>query len=272
MPELPEVEATRQNLERWTRGATLTAVATDPPSDDLDAGVGQCFGPWQRQGKRLATSLGSATLLVQLGMTGRIVKDAPPDRPYQRVVLTVSTDGTTTRVSLIDLRRLGRVALVPTLVDAFAGLGADALTTQLDAATLRRQVCASRAPIKSALMDQALLSGLGNIAVLEACFRAQIHPLRPSSSLTDPELARLATAITAHLSHTLATTVGHEEITYVSEGGDNPFLVYGREDEACPTCAASIDRANQNHRIHRLLQGGRPVFWCPSCQPLTAHE
>jgi formamidopyrimidine-DNA glycosylase len=270
MPELPEVEATRLNLDRWTHNATLTAVATDPPSNDLDPLVGQRLGPWRRQGKRLACDLASGlgippssgTLLVQLGMTGRLVKDAPPDRPYQRVILTLSTTPTT-RISLIDLRRLGRVALVPSLADAFAGLGPDALTTQFDPASLRAALRTSRAPIKSALMDQSILSGLGNIAVLEACFRAKLHPLRPASSLTDAELTRLAPAITAHLTDTLATTVGHDEIAYVSEGGDNPFLVYGREHEPCPSCAT---------RVLRSLQGGRPVFWCPACQPAPPTE
>ncbi len=277
MPELPEVEATRLNLERWTHNSTISAVATDTPTvptdptDHLDALVGRRVGPWQRRGKRLAADLGtppsthhsSGTLLVQLGMTGRIVKDAPPDRPYQRVVLTVSTNDTTTRISLIDLRRLGRVAIVPSIADAFAGLGPDALTTPLDAAALRTVLGTTRAPIKSALMDQSILSGLGNIAVLEACFRAKLHPLRPASSLTNAELTRLAPAITTHLTDTLATTAGQDEIAYVSEGGDNPFLVYGREHEPCPSCSITI---------LRILQGGRPVFWCPACQPTPPTE
>ena len=280
MPELPEVEATRLNLERWTHNSTISAVATDPPTDQLDPLVGQRLGPWQRQGKRLASVLGtppsSGTLLVQLGMTGRIVKDAPPERPYQRVVLTLSHKRRTTRISLIDLRRLGRVAIVPSIADAFAGLGPDALTTPLDAAALRTALRTTRAPIKSALMDQAIISGLGNIAVLEACFRAKLHPLRPASSLTDAELTRLAPAITAHLDHTLATTAGHDEVAYVSEGGDNPFLVYGREDEPCPSCAADQrvhpSHPSHPHRILRVLQGGRPVFWCPACQPTPPSE
>ena len=265
MPELPEVEATRDNLARWTTGRVVVAVATDPPGSDLAPLIGHTLLGWRRRGKRLAglTSapvLGARTttppvVLVQLGMTGRLVKDAAPDRPHQRVRLTLD-DGST--VALVDTRRLGRVALCRDLDEAFAGLGPDALTDRVDGPTLGRLLGLHRkVPIMTALMDQARIAGLGNIAVLEACFRAGMHPHRSLDSLGDTELARLAEGIAAHLEHTLATTLGHDEIAYVSEGGENPFLVYGREGSPCPRCEGPIAR---------VLASGRPSFWCPACQ------
>lgn len=265
MPELPEVEATRDNLARWTTGRVVVDFQTDPPASDLAPLRGHTLLGWRRRGKRLAglTSSPAAAardpaspvVLVQLGMTGRIVKDAALARPHQRVRLTLD-DGST--ISLVDTRRLGRVALCRDLDEAFAGLGPDALTDLADGPTLGRLLGLHRkVPLKTALMDQARIAGLGNIAALEACFRAELHPHRPLDGLTTTELARLSDAIAQHLAHTLATTLGEDEIAYVSEGGENPFLVYGREGSPCPRCAGPIAR---------VLAAGRPSFWCPGCQ------
>lgn len=255
MPELPEVEATRDNLARWTVGKTVRAVWTDPveASAALAGLVGMTFERWYRRGKRLAAVTNGPVVLVQLGMTGRVVRDAPVERPFQRVRLTLD-DGV---LSLVDVRRLGRVAVCDSLDAAFLGLGPDALEP-LAPQTLGRLLGRTRkAPLKAALMDQARIAGLGNIAVLEACFRARIHPQRPLASLADTDFAALSGAIAEHLTHTLSTTLGHDEIAYVSEGGDNPFLVYGREGAPCSRCGDVIQRA---------LVAGRPDFWCPHCQ------
>lgn len=257
MPELPEVEATRDNLTRWTTGRVVVAVALDPPGEHLAPLVGRTLIGWRRRGKRLAglVERDERVVLTQLGMTGRLVKDAAPERPHQRVRITLD-DGVT--LSLVDTRRLGRVVLCRDLEEAFSGLGPDALDERPDGQALGRLLGRHRqVAIKAALMDQARLAGLGNIAVIEACFRAAIHPHRPLDSLTDAELAALSEAIAEHLAHTLETTLGHDEIAYVSEGGENPFLVYGREGERCPSCGAPI---------MRVLAAGRPSFWCAGCQ------
>lgn len=257
MPELPEVEATRDNLVRWTTGRKVVDVALDPPGDHLDPVIGRTLNGWRRRGKRLAGLLhGDArVLLVQLGMTGRLVKDPDPARAHQRVRLTFDDAST---LSLVDTRRLGRVVLCRDLDEAFSGLGPDALDDRPDGPTIARLLGLHRkAPLKAALLDQARIAGLGNIAAIEACHRARLHPHRPLDTLIAPELSSLARAIAEHLAHTLATTLGHDEIAYVSEGGENPFLVYGKEGEPCPSCDALI---------MRVLAAGRPSFWCPRCQ------
>lgn len=260
MPELPEVEATRDNLVRWTTGRRVVAVALDPAGTHLAPFaplIGRTLTGWRRHGKRLAGLLTNdeQVVLVQLGMTGRIVKDAAPDRPHQRVRLTFDDAST---LSLIDTRRLGRVVLCANLDEAFSGLGPDALYERPDGPTLGRLLGLHRkAPLKAALLDQARIAGLGNIAAVEACHRAGLHPHRPLDSLFAFDLAALSLGIAEHLAHTLATTLGHDEIAYVSEGGENPFLVYGREALPCPRCAVTITR---------VLAAGRPSFWCPGCQ------
>lgn len=254
MPELPEVEATRQNLMRWTSNRRVTAVLADDES--LAKLVGRSVGTWHRRGKRLAAEVGDKVVLIQLGMTGRLVKDAPEERPYQRVRLVFDD----VAVSLVDVRRLGRVVVCDDLGAAFAGLGGDAFDEAPDGDTLGRLLGlgkASKVALKAALLDQSKVSGLGNIAVLEACFRAGLHPLRPLTSLTAPELSALARGISEHLAHTLATTLGHDEIAYVSEGGDNPFLIYGRAGHGCPRCGATLLREST---------AGRPTIYCRACQ------
>jgi formamidopyrimidine-DNA glycosylase len=254
MPELPEVEATRQNLTRWTTGRRVLEVVAEGASP-LGSIAGEPIGEWHRRGKRLAAEVGAGVLLVQLGMTGRIVFGAPLERPYQRVRLVLDEGA----VSLIDVRRLGRVVLVGDLGAAFEGLGPDARDDAPDGPGLGRLLGRSRkGPLKAALLDQARIAGLGNIAVLEACFRAGLHPLRALDTVAEVELTALSRGIAAHLSHTLATTLGHDEIVYVSEGGGNPFLIYGRAGQPCPRCATTLQRETT---------AGRPTIWCPVCQP-----
>jgi formamidopyrimidine-DNA glycosylase len=136
------------------------------------------------------------------------------------------------------------------------GAGPDALTEPLDGAGLVAALGGKRA-IKVALMDQDRLAGLGNIHAAEACFRAGVAPQRPGASLSPAEWERLAAAIVAQLEATLAGVDPAEELQYVSEGGDNPFAVYGREGEACPRCGGAVAAETQ---------AGRTTFWCPSCQ------
>jgi formamidopyrimidine-DNA glycosylase len=258
MPELPEVEATRQNLERWTRGRPVIAVRGDA-AHALAPLVGRQFTGWQRRGKTLLglTDEPALNLSAHLGMTGRWVRDPAANRPHVRAALDL--EGTT--IAFCDVRRFGRVALIPR-EDAFVGLGPDALEG-LSADRLRASMGAGKAPLKVRLMDQARVAGLGNIAVLEAAYRAGIHPHVPIGALAQTHWEALAHAIADHLRETLAGCVNEDEITYVSEGGDNPFLVYGREGEPCGLCRTLIVRA--------VLQG-RPSFWCPTCQLDTCLE
>lgn len=264
MPELPEVEATRDNLQRWSAGRRVVQVercdgALDPALERL---VGAFLVGWSRRGKVLAAETDradGAVLYSHLGMTGRWVRDPAPDRAYQRLVIALDGEGPR-RLAYVDVRRLGSARLVPSVAAAFAGLGVDALAGRLGARELAELLGGGGpgATLKARLLDQARVAGLGNIAVSESCFLAGVHPHRRVGSLGVGDYESLAKGIAEHLARTLATTMGLDEIAYVSEGGDNPFVVYARQGEPCPRCATPIVRA---------VVGGRATFYCERCQP-----
>ncbi len=274
MPELPEVEACRRLLAVWGRerrlagvqlgdGAAVRAtptthpVASDEAARRLSGWVGQCFGTPLRRGKRIAWPLGDGGLLLHLGMTGHWVRRTSADAPrFGRVGLTLD-DGST--LWLVDPRRFGCVVPLPAgaLADALReGLGPDPLVDGLDGPALLTALAGSRAPLKVALMDQARVAGLGNIQAVEALHEARLHPDRPAGSLSSVEADTLAAAISVVLARTLSN-LGAGEVTYLSDGAENPFAVYGRGGEPCRTCGTAI--AQHRH-------AGRVTTWCPSCQ------
>lgn len=277
MPELPEVELARRDLIRWTVGREiLTTTVADPsvvrstistnPADQLaggaetlqDALTGRIVEGVSRVGKRLAVRFdGETSLLVHLGMSGKWVRRDRPTVRHGRLRLDVGDDDA---VWFIDTRRFGCVVPVPSegLDEALrSGLGPDALDEALDGPGLSARV-QTRAAIKTALLDQTRLAGVGNIQAGEALWRARIRPDRPASSLSTAEWDALATAIPEQLRWTLDVE-GQGEIVYVSEWGSrNPFAVYKRAGEPCPRCETSIERT---------VHSGRSSFWCPACQP-----
>lgn len=266
MPELPEVEATRDNLERWSAGRRVVRVERRDPAleESLERLVGARFVGWSRRGKALAAKTDradGAVLHVHLGMTGRWVRDPEPERAHQRLVIELAGPGPRC-LAYLDVRRLGTARLVADEAAAFDGLGIDARDARPGAEVLARVLGegagAASATLKARLLDQKRLAGLGNIAVSECCFLAGVHPHRPVRTLGVEAWERLAAGIAEHLERTLATTLGRDEIAYVSEGGDNPFVVYAREGEPCPRCATPIGRA---------VAGGRVSFFCVRCQP-----
>jgi formamidopyrimidine-DNA glycosylase len=281
VPELPEVEFCRRALTRWTSGRQVVAVEvldprvvrhrrTDAPSagraDGADALARTCVehGPpraVERHGKRMLWPFGDTpdapALLLHLGMTGKWTREAPrlPAPRHTKVRLTLD-DGS--RVSFVDPRLLG--GIVPTTlaegrVTLREGLGPDALGTPLPPLTGRR-------PVKVALMDQALVAGLGNVQVMESLWRAGIHPETPCGALDPAQHARLDSAVQATLRRTLEDLGNGDEVTYVEESlAANPFLIYRRAGTPCPVCGTPIAR---------MVQAGRGTYWCPGCQPAGA--
>jgi len=257
MPELPEVEAARQKLERWTLDQPIHAleVLDDKLAVDPARLVGQRITRWERRGKALVARLPDSALFLHLGMTGKLVRD-PGERPYQRLRLTCNQ-----MVAFIDPRRFGDArTLSHAEADALlAALGPDARDNPLDAAALKAAMGRGKTPLKTRLLEQQRLAGLGNIAVIEACYRANVHPHAPVDRLDDAAWTRLVPAIQAHLEATLAAIDPDAELTYLSEGAPSEFLVYGHEDAPCERCGT---------RIVREVLAGRPTFWCTQCQPL----
>lgn len=269
MPELPEVEFCRRALHRWSAGTRFRGVEVrDPrsvrrtrttrPSDGDPAGaerlrevvLGAPPAEPRRVGKRILWPFGGRALLLHLGMTGRWTRH---DGPHVKVVLV--TDGG--RLHFADPRLLGGV--VPTTLAEgegllTEGLGPDALGNPLPRLTGRR-------PVKVALMDQAVVAGLGNLHAAEALWRAGIAPTRLCDSLTDAEHARLDAAVQEQLQFALATLGPGDEVEYVEDAGaPNPFPLYGQAGRPCPRCGTAIGK---------LVQAGRTTWFCPGCQPAS---
>lgn len=268
MPELPEVEFCRRCLTRWTAGRRVVDLAvpdprsvrahrTDRPSHGHPDGdtelravvLGAPPGELLRHGKRLLWRFGDNALLLHLGMTGKWSR-----APTRYVKATLTLDDATA-LHFCDPRLLG--GIVPTTWEGGQvllreGLGPDALDAALPPLRGVRAV-------KIALMDQSLAAGLGNVQVMEALWRARIHPATPCDALTEADRAALPHAIRAQLEATLALFDGADEIVYVEEDrSQNPFPLYRREGEPCPVCGTPIAR---------MIQGGRSTYWCPGCQP-----
>ena len=276
MPELPELELARRDLTRWTVGRTvLRAVVHDPtsvrhklstnPSDVLKDGApllesrltGATATHVLRVGKRLAWQFDNGlSLLVHLGMSGKWAHRADDVVKHGKICLYI--DGAEP-LWFIDPRRFG--CLTPVQEEAMdavlrQGLGPDALDEAPSTAELKARM-QTRANIKTALLDQKRLAGVGNIQAAEALWRAGVSPERRANDLTDSEWHALSEAIPTQLRWTIDVE-SDGEVVYLSEwGSQNPFAVYGREGEPCPKCGDHVVRA---------VHSGRSSFWCPSCQ------
>ena len=274
MPELPEVEIAARNLRRWTAGRRIERVEAEPraryvfrpaaPATFAREVAGARFGPIRRVGKNLLVALeregAPLGLLAHLGMTGKWLRREEADPPTRFSRARFHLDDASV-LHFDDMRLFGRLRVVPRArfeeVPEVAALGPDPLEAGIDAARLAEGLARSRLPIKVRIMDQSLLPGVGNIQASDSLFRARIDPRRRSSSLSGAEVRRLAAAILASVEEAIARQES-PEITYVEEGGDNPFLVYAREGERCPRCRKAD--------IVRVVQAQRSTFFCPRCQ------
>lgn len=267
MPELPEVEIWRENLECWLKGRRIqTANVPDAllrgkqPRRKVEAALERAtIRGVVRRGKFIVLDLGRKrpSVLVHLGMTGtfRRVPQTGELPRFTRVTLGLSRGE---RLTFVDARRLGEFRLV-TGVEArrLAALGVEPLSREFTGARLHRLTQRSIRPIKIFLMDQKHVAGLGNIHAAEALFLAGIHPERGASSLSRDECSCLARAIRRELRAEIARSRS-ENLRYLQQGADNRFRIYGRADEPCPRCATPIAR---------LVQAGRSSYYCSRCQP-----
>lgn len=267
MPELPEVEHARRTLARWAEGRRIAEAEVGAsrllrgaaPAAVRAGLVGRRVEAAERRGKWILVRLeGDAGLGLHLGMSGKVVGvptgGGPP--PYARLVLHLDDGG---QLAVTSRRLFGRVVAAPFVELAarpeLRTLGPDPLEADDLEGLLARALAGTRRPVKTVLMDQTRVAGLGNIQAAEALWRAGIHPAAPASGLGPEDRRRLAAGIAESLARTLADL--ERDGTYLSEGGSNPFRVYGRAGEGCPRCGAPIVRE---------VLGGRATFRCPTCQ------
>ena len=276
MPELPEVEVVRAGLERHVTGACVEqAVVLAPRSvrrhlpgpDDFAAGlVGHTLGVARRRGKYLWIPLDDGdAVLVHLGMSGQMLvqpTSAPAER-HLRVRLTLS-GGLDLR--FVDQRMFGAMARSPggaELPSQIAHIARDPLDPALDEATLVRRVRMRRTGIKRALLDQTLVSGIGNIYADEALWRARLHYARPTETLNRVEIGRVLQGVRAVMGSALAQGGTSFDALYVDVNGNSGYFdrslqAYGQAGRPCSRCGALI---------RRDAFMGRSSFTCPTCQP-----
>lgn len=282
MPELPEVETVRRGLLPVMEGRLIKAAQVNRP--DLRWPLPDRMAPrltgarvlaLRRRSKYLLADLSTGeSLLIHLGMSGRMLvsgaqvgafhHDHPAPQKHDHVVLDIEGGA---RVTFNDARRFGAMDLVATdraeSHPLLAGLGPEPLGNAFDAAYLASALRGRRTPIKSALLDQRLVAGLGNIYVCETLFRAGISPLRQAGDLTEGQASGLVPIIRQVLDEAIEAggsslrdfRQANGELGYFSKH----FQVYGREGQPCetPGCAGTIARS---------VQSGRSSFHCPHCQ------
>lgn len=267
MPELPEVETVRRQLEPWLAGRRIVAARrveapAGPKYAALDEAVGRRIATVGRRGKFLLLPLsGGRELVIHLGMTGSIT--AGPTERHVRVVLDLAGPAPR-RLYFVDPRRFGRFLVVPSgryeALPTLHRMGPEPLeetfTLELFAAALL-----SQASIKAHLLSQRPVAGLGNIYVDEALWRARIHPAARCAGLSRRKVAALRRAIRAVLRESIAAR-GTTLLDYRTvDGGTGAYRhklrIYGHQADPCPRCGRSITK---------LVLAGRGTHLCTRCQ------
>ena len=278
MPELPEVETVRARLEPKLVGRRLTEVEiSDPrltrPFDPVRVAAeleGERVESLERRGKYLVVRFESGrVLLIHLRMTGNLLHanggSLPVGDPHRRAVVRLD-DGSD--VVYRDVRRFGTWLLVePDELEPYLEerVGREPLARAFTAGRLAEVLSGRRTPVKSALLDQRRLAGVGNIYADEALWRARIHPLRPAGELEHEEVTALHRSVRAALKAGIARQGATLRDYRTPDGGQgrmqHEFKVYGREGEPCERCGTPIEK---------IRAAGRGTWYCPACQPLGA--
>ncbi len=271
MPELPEVETIARGLRRsltgqriqdvWLSGCPLRRPVAPDLGDKLG---GRTVRRIRRRGKYLIFELDPpGCWLVHLGMSGRLCRMRQPEPPAKHTHAVIRfSDGS--ELHYRDPRRFGLMALYdvarPDLVPELRALGPDPLGRGV-AGRLWHALGRCGRDIKSFLLDQRRIAGIGNIYACEALFRARVHPARRCDTLSRTEARRLAAALRGVLREALAhrgTSLSDFVDSAGRPGDHGSYLrVYGREGERCRRCRAAIAR---------MIQGSRSSFFCPRCQ------
>ena len=296
MPELPEVETVARDLQRWVAGATIASaevhwdrtIRHPQPAEGFAAEI--AGATIQRVGRRAKTVLlhleDGRVMTVALRMTGALIVTEPgtPPDPYARVVFHLA-DGRQLRYR--DVRKFGRIGLWPggglrsigagrgtrsrkvaegtkryRIGEVFSGHGPEPLAGSFTAKRFAERLARRSAKLKTLLLDQSFIAGVGNIYADEALWRARLHPLRAADTLSDAEVRRLHRTVRQVLRQGI-TNRGSSFSDYVGADGQpganqERLAVYRRSDQPCYRCGRPISR---------IVVGQRSTHFCPHCQP-----
>ncbi|MFF2127173.1 bifunctional DNA-formamidopyrimidine glycosylase/DNA-(apurinic or apyrimidinic site) lyase [Streptomyces olivochromogenes] len=287
MPELPEVEVVRRGLARWVSGRTVTSVEVRHPravrrhlagpEGFAKALAGHRVGPAMRRGKYLWLPLDDSpfSVLAHLGMSGQLLvqpEDAPDEKHLRirirfddtRTPAPAGAEGTELR--FVDQRTFGGLSLHENtpdgLPDVIAHIARDPLDPRFDDAAFHTALRARRTTIKRALLDQSLISGVGNIYADEALWRAKLHYERPVAGFTRPRTAELLGHVRDVMNEALAVGGTSFDSLYVNVNGESGYFdrsldAYGREGEPCRRCGTPM---------RRRAWMNRSSYFCPRCQ------
>ena len=306
MPELPEVETVRMGLLPVMEGHRFTHVETRRgdlrvpfPNDFAGRLTGRRVKKLWRRAKYILGDLDDGeTLVIHLGMSGRmsvhvaggaakklgtyvhdIIREGDETTvghdKHDHVVMDTDAPA---RIVFNDHRRFGLMLLIQTdeldQHKLFKGLGVEPLSDDLDAAFVKSALMGKKTPIKSALLDQRVIAGLGNIYVCEALFRSGISPKRLAMKVSAEQIARLVPAIKSVLREAVkaggSSLRDHKQTDGELGMFQHNFKVYGREGKPCPGTASSSEAIGHKKAckgtIKRIVQAGRSTFYCPKCQ------
>lgn len=274
MPELPEVETTRRGVGPTLIKATISAVNVrnaslrwPVPPNLAELLIGQTVLAVERRAKYLLIQFSSGTLIVHLGMSGslRFVAPGTPALKHDHIdLLLAPAEQAATILRYRDPRRFGAWLWQQGPIEQhplLAKLGPEPLSDAFDAEHLYQATRKRTIAVKQALMDNALVVGVGNIYANEALFHARIRPTRAACDLKRADCVRLAEAIKLILARAIEAG-GSSLRDFVGAGGEpgyfqQTYYVYGRSDEPCRECS---------HPIAQIRQGQRSSFYCPACQ------
>ena len=271
MPELPEVETVRRGLEKLILGKTIQSVDVKYPKmihTDLDAFCqdlpGQEIRAMGRRGKYLLFYLSDKVLISHLRMEGKYFyyPDQVPERKHAHVLIHFKDGGT---LVYEDVRKFGTMELLaPELLEAYfisKQLGPEPTEKDFDLERFKLALKRSKKPIKSHLLDQTLVVGLGNIYVDEVLWRAKVHPARISQGLTAQEAKKVHDETINVLGQAVekgGSTIRTYTNTFGEDGTMQEFhQVYDKTGQACSRCGSIIEK---------IQLGGRGTHFCPECQ------
>lgn len=296
MPELPEVEVVRRGVAQWATGRRVEVTQVHDErslrrhvggtEDFVERLTGAVLLAPQRRGKFLWLPLEStpgvsaSCLAIHLGMSGQVLINEPGDpRPkHAKVTLTLVTPGQAAReMRFIDQRIFGGMHLTQlapsshpcgSIPATAAHIAPDALEPVLDAEGFYALLRARRTGIKRALLDQQLISGVGNIYADEALWQAQLHYARPTETMTRREARRLLEALRVVMDAALQAGGTSFDALYVNVNGasgyfDRSLQCYGQAGRPCSRC----ETAGRTTVIRREPFMGRSAYFCPRCQP-----
>ena len=274
MPELPEVETITQHLRELVVGSLITAVEVldsglveQPSTEEFERELeGDRISGTRRRAKHLIAELASGNFLVfQLKIGGQLLLVPPVKEPTSALMLVLHLDGDR-RLFLRDETRFTRARLLNAdeLEARLSTLGPEPLEdefTRNGVEYLQETLSSRRAQIKSLLLDQKVVSGVGNIYVDEILYDARLHPRRKANTLSDEDWRRLHAAIIKNLAagveHGGTTVRLYKDVLGRPGEHQNYLRVFEKQGKPCPDCEGKVVREKV---------GGRPTHFCPSCQ------